>query len=248
MVVDVIRDGGSVFRTVCFAIVYNGYQTEYFVLNEAGKFERVFGMKQNTKRIINQVMVVDIHKFDDGDWLKEKKCEGYKQFIHNPQLLDRIRNGESDAFDWLTQSSWDSLQGNFSDKVDYGPIEIDDQNDIDNFMAFTGWCHDGVVRKVDWNNDKSEVTLTLEGVWGLKHLFLTFKLDIDLYLAEDYLYDYLFGCSLFFENGKICFAGEEDVDSISSADSITHVSAKRMYYSFEYGESDDDIRGGPEML
>ena len=108
MLVHVKRDNGTVFQTVAFAIVYGkGCDTEFFILNEEDEFERVFEYKQGVKQIVTQVLAFDLYRFD-ADWLKEKDCEGYKEFIHNPRLLERIRNGEKDLFDWEMMILWQS--------------------------------------------------------------------------------------------------------------------------------------------
>ena len=127
MLVHVKRPNGSVFQTVAFAIIYGKeLDTEFFIMDENDEFERVFAYKQGTKEIIPQVVVFDVFRFN-AEWLKEDDREGYKEFIHNPKLLDRIRNGEKRLFDDEMMYLWYSLTGASGHELDYGPFAVDDK-------------------------------------------------------------------------------------------------------------------------
>lgn len=76
-----------------------------------------------------------------------------------------------------------------------------------------------------------------------------FSEDVILNLNGEYEYDYLFGASIFFEKGKVCFVGAEDYSSMEeNTTGITTVTAKSMSYSFEYGKPKKSARGGPEKF
>lgn len=249
MIVHVKRDDGTIEQATAIAVVYEKpYQTEVFILNSNCEYERVFATKQGTNQIIPLVMFVDVHKYEYG-WVKADKMEGYKLFVNHPELLERIRNGEKEIFKFGTddQILFDSLIVN-SD-VNYGPIYVDGQDDIDNLLEFSGWFHDGTITEVKWNDKKTKLTLAFEGVWGIRKLYLHFSEDVILNLNDEYEYDYLFGASIFFENGKICFVGAEDYSSMKEdTTGITTVTAKSLSYSFEYGKPKKGARGGPETF
>ena len=249
MIVHVKREDGTVYQALAVAIIYGkNWDTEFFIMNSKYEFERVFAYKQNTKNIIPQVLIVNIHTYE-ADWVKTDKMEGYRLFVRHPDFLERIRNGEKELFKYGTNDYYLYSSLAVSEEVNYGPIYIDDQNDIDNLLEFTGWFHDATITDVVWNKNNTELTLTFDGVWGIKKLFLCFKGDVELKLSDEYQYDYLFGASIFFEDGKICLICGEDFHSMSEAtDYITNVSARKMSYSFEYGKHKYDKRGGPEQI
>lgn len=249
MLVHVFRDDGSVFQTVAFAVVYGKHwDTEFFILDEKCEFERVFAYKQKVKQIIPQVIVFDRYRFD-ADWLKEKNGEGYKAFIRNPKLLNKIRRGEKNLFDEGTMILWRSLVGASGNDVDYGPHPVDDEESLSKLMEFTGCFHDGLIEKVEYSKDKKDVTLFISGVWGIKLIKLMFKDVIDMHLNEDYQNDYFYGTSLFFPNrNEIAFTNEEEVSSVEELCGPTYVRAREMSYAFEYGNEEEMPRGGPEYF
>ena len=64
MIVHVKQEDGTVYQATAVAIVYRKqFKTEFFIVKNGCEFERVFAYKQNTKSIIPQVMVVDIHTY-----------------------------------------------------------------------------------------------------------------------------------------------------------------------------------------
>lgn len=249
MLVHVKRDNGTVFQTVAFAIVYGkGWDTEFFILNEEDEFERVFEYKQGVKQIVTQVLAFDLYRFDAG-WLKEKDCEGYKEFIHNPKLLERIRNGEKDLFDWEMMILWQSLTGSAGQELDYGPHLVDDEKSVNNLMAFAGGFHDASIEKVEYSEDKKDITFYMRGVWGIELVKLIFKDVIDMNLTEEYEWDYFFDSSIFFPNeNEVVFTNGEEVSSIEELEGLIYVRAKKMYFTFDYKKTKKDPRGGPEVF
>ena len=251
MIVHVKQNDGTVYQAVAVAIVYGeNYKTEIFIKKNGCEFERVFAYKQNTKNIIPQVRVVDVHNYG-SDWIKTDKMEGRSLFVRHPDFLERIRNGEKEIFKYGTDEYclYNSLD--VSEKINYGPIYVETQDDIDNLLEFTGWFHDAVVSEVKWNEKKTELTLAFDGIWGIRRLYLHFKDDVELHLNEEYEWDYLFGASIFFEKEKVCFIGGEDCNSMKEIENdkyVTGVSARKMSYAFEYGDPIYTKRGGPEQL
>lgn len=251
MIVHVKQDDGTIYQAVAIAIVYGEhFDTEFFIMKNGCEFERVFAYKQNTKNIIPQVMVVDIHTYG-SDWIKTDKMEGLSLFVKHPDFLERIRNGEKELFKYGTDefNLYNSLD--VSDEINYGPILVETQDDVDNLLEFTGWFHDAAISEVKWNEKKTELTLAFNGIWGIRRLCLHFKGDVDLRLNEEYECDYLFGASIFFEKEKVCFIGAEDFHSMKEIENdkyITGISARKMSYSFEYGKPIYTNRGGPEQL
>lgn len=236
MLVNVIKDGKA-YQTVAFAILYNKNKTEVFIMNENDEFEMVYLYKQDTNNIVMQVLPVDIRKFENG-WIKEKNQEGYKEFIHKPRTLDKIRRGEKDIFDYETMIYYSSLTGSTGHDVNYGPIGVDTKEAIDNLMSFTGGFHDASIDKIEWSNDKKDVTLTLAGVWGVKSLKLIFKDVLNMNLEEDYQWNFFFDASIFFPydgEEQIVFSDGENITSLEECKGLTYVRARTMLYSFEYG-------------
>jgi len=233
MLVHIKRENGKVFETKAYAIIYinsDGFLSnkEVFILNEESEFECVKQLKENTK----QVMFVDVHSFENG-WIKEKDKEGYKHFIHNPKLLDRIRKGEKNIFDETTKLYFESI--NNSKEMNYGPIKIDDKNSIDNLMEFTGGFHDSQIKSID-TAKKNEMTLLLEGIWGIEKFYLHFKGNIQSYIAKDYEEIWNFGCQIFKIKNQICFACNDEPVTIEDLNNncMTYIIADEMFYSFEY--------------
>ena len=241
MIVHVKRDDGTVYQAVAVAIVYKKrHNAEFFILNSKNEFERVFAYKQHTKYIIPQVMIADIHTYET-DWVKTKAMEGYKLFVENAKLLNKIRKGKKRFSPYGTDEHHYFSSLSVDKNVNYGPIYVNDQNDIDNLLTFTGWFHDASICDVKWNENKTELTLALEGIWGIERLYLHLKGDISLYKNKEYEYEYFFGVSIFFENDKICFIGDENYISMNEIEeNITNFSARNMSYSFEYEQSQED--------
>ena len=249
MLVHVKRPDGSVFQTVAFAIVYGkGWDTEFFIMDENDEFERVFLYKQGVKEIITQVVVFDLFRFDAG-WLKEDDCEGYKEFIHNPKLLDRIRNGEKKLFDDEMMYLWYSLTGASGHELDYGPFAVDDKKTVENLMCFAGGFHDASLEKVEYSEDKKDVIFYMGGVWGVELVKLIFKDVIDINLTEEYQWDYFFDSSVFFpNNNEVVFTDGEEVSSMEECEGCIYVRARKMFYTYEYGKAKKGPRSGPEKL
>ena len=250
MIVHIKKDDGTIEQATAVAIVYGKgyYDTEVFIVKEDCAFERVFAFKQGTKYIVPTVMYIDVHKYG-SNWIKTDKMEGYKIFINNPKFLDKIRNGEKHLFPYGSDDYYSFESIVYGGEINYGPIYVDGQDEIDNLLEFTGWFHDALITDVKWNEQKTKLTLAFEGIWGIKKLFLHFSEAISLKLSEGYEYDYLYDASIFFEKGKICFVGAEDFKSMSEdTTGITTVTAKSLSYSFEYGEPEKGSRGGPEKF
>ena len=241
MIVHVKRDDGTVYQAVTVAIVYKkGYNAEFFILNSKNEFERVFAFKQPTKCLIPQVMIADIHTYET-DWVKAKAMEGYKLFVENPKLLKKIRKGEKEIFPYGTDEYHYFSSLSVDENVNYGPIYVNDQNDIDNLLTYTEWFHDASIHDVKWNENKTELTLVFEGIWGIERLYLHLKGDVSLYKNEEYEYEYFLDVSIFFENDRICFIGDENYRSMNEIEgNITNFSARNMSYSFEYEQSQKD--------
>lgn len=249
MVAIVRREDGSAFQTVAFAIVYGkDWDTEYFVLNEERKLERVYAYRQDTREIVPQVWIVDAFCFSDG-WLEENRGAGYKEFLHNPRLLEGIRQGKEGLFDETTMILWKSMAGAVGSEVDYGPIPVDDDRSRDNLMKLAGHFHDACVLRADRDEKNKKATLILTGIWGIAAMKLAFEGVTEFRLAEEWECDYFFGASIFFpKDGGIVFAGCEDITSVEECSGLTYVRAARMSYSFELGENEQGSRSGPMRI
>lgn len=245
MIANVILKN-RIFQSPVFAIFYGKHwDSEFVILNENDNFEIVKEYREGTDELIPQIMIVDLHKYDNGDWLKEKNCEGYKEFIHNPKLIDKIKRGEKNVFDWLTMELYISMHSASGYDVDYGPIFIKDENAIENLIAFAGGFHDAVIEEIIWEDEKKKnLTVTLNGVWGLKKMYLHFKNVSSMNIEDEYQWNYFFAASIFFENNKICFVDDEDITTVAGHEKYTYFVASSLSYSYEIGES-TAIRSGP---
>ena len=244
MLVDVKRDDGTVFQTVAFAIVYGkDFLTEFFILNEEDEFERVYEFKRGVSQITEQVFIRDLHRFSNG-WLDEKDREGYKEFIHHPKVLDKIRKGEKDIFDFETMALWRSLTGAVGHEVDYGPHSVEDEESLANLMAFARDFHDARIDKAEYSEDKKNVTLYLREVWGVELLKLHFEDVIEMGLTEEYQWDYFYEASIFFPKGNgVVFTNYERTSSLEKARQANYVWARKMSYTFEYTKEKEDAPG-----
>lgn len=249
MLVHVKRPDGTVFQTVAVAVIYGKHwDDEVFILNEEDEFERVYAYKQGTNQIIPQVLIFDKYKYDYG-WLKEDDREGYKEFIHNTKLLERIRNGEKNLFDWEMMVYWQSLPGATGHDLNYGPHPVDEEQSLNNLMAFAGGFHDASIEKVEYSEDKKDVTFHMVGVWGVEVVKLIFKGVIDMNLTEEYEWDYFFDSSIFFPNeNEVVFSNCEDATSVEDLEGLIYVRAHKMFYTFDYSKPKKSPRGGPEKL
>ena len=97
MRVIVLKDDGTFYKTAAFAIHYDGWKTEFFVINDKREFERIYEYTQDKSKVEKRVFILDAD-INQVDFVATDECEGYKFFVNNKKLLDRIRKGEKNIF------------------------------------------------------------------------------------------------------------------------------------------------------
>ena len=102
MNVVIIKEDGTFYFTIAVAIHYDGRDgnnVEYFILNEDDEFEMVheFFEKKDGRLVKKRVLFNDVYKCNE-DIIRVGNYYGYKRFVNDRKLLNRIRNGEKDIF------------------------------------------------------------------------------------------------------------------------------------------------------
>ena len=228
MKVVVLNDDGTYYGTDAVAIHYDGWKTEYFILNQDGDFERIFEYTQNKKQIEKRVFVFDAdleenfpHYVEDGSY------EGYPTFIKNKNLLEKIRKGEKEIIDWVGMTFYNC---SYFD-VDNEKI-VDDAHGCKVLNNFAGGFHDAVIINYNYDDKKNCLYIDLDGVWGLEKLTLIFEDVLKYHIEDDYEYNYFSIANLFYEDEEVCFVNDECNTKNDICEEWTFVYAKRLKFEF----------------
>lgn len=243
MRVFILKPDKTYYESIVFAIEYEFDKSDYirncwfYIMDENNKVIRINEYVQHTKYLYKQVFIRNVEPANRLSWIKEKTIEGYSKFIHNKEMLNKIKNGEPLEED--LQVEWEELnQGNlhyYESRFDRS--DITDKQDIEDLIEFTMGFHDAHFEKIDKQDDK--VVVELSGVWGFKVFRLIFSGNVSSFF-EDYLEEIWFnGASIFIDkDGQICFADEESYSTKEEVvkDKLSYVFANslKIEYEFDY--------------
>ena len=228
MRVIVLKDDGTFYKTAAFAIHYDGWKTEFFVINDKREFERIYEYTQDKSKVEKRVFILDAD-INQDDFVETDDYEGYKSFVNNKKLLDRIRKGEKNIFTPDEMIGFESYI--FSENFD---IIVEDEKTCHILSNFAGFFHDAVVKDYSYDEKKKNLIINLDGVWGLENLKLIFE-DVSKYnIEEDYEYNYFSCASLFMEDDEVCFVNDECDKKEEINEGWTFVYAKRLKFEYTF--------------
>ena len=205
MKVVVVKDDGGYYSTLAVAVHHAGWKTEYFVLDEqCSQLERIFAYKQHQRQTQKVVLVKD-SCFAGGDYVKRDEYEGYARFVDDNNLLEQIRQGEKDV---LTASEMQYYRLLASKRIAEDVNVVCDERTCQGLMDFTSNFRDAIVSNCNYNAQNDTLTLELNGIWGLKKLFLDFSGNVTFNMEKDYLTQDFFSASVFVEDNQVCFVND----------------------------------------
>ena len=153
MRVFVLKSDKTYFESIVYAIEYEFDKYDYirncwfYVMDEDYKVIRINEYVQHTKYLYKQVFIRNVESANMLPWIKEKTIEGYPKFIHNKEMLNKIKNGEPLEED--LQAEWEELnQGNlhyYASRFDRS--DITDKQDIEDLIEFTMGFHEKKKKK-----------------------------------------------------------------------------------------------------
>ena len=142
-------------------------------------------------------------------------------------------------FDHETMNFWKSLIGASGHEINYGPYPVYDEKSVNQLLAFAGGFHDATIKNVEYSEDKKNVTLFMNNIWGVEVLILIFEGIIDIDLTKNYKWVYFFSSSIFFPNeNEVAFA-EGEASSVEGLEGSVYVRARKMYFTFDYNQSNN---------
>ena len=226
MYVIVLKDDGSYYITKAVAVHYDGWKTEYFLINEDDEyFERVFEYSKNSGGKVEKRVFLYDADIDDDDFISDGSYEGYSRFVNDKKMLDRIRNGEKNIFD--NETMW-AYRGFITDSIDNNIV--DDAHSCKVLYNFAGGFHDAVVKEYYYDENNNSLKIILEGVWGVEKLTLTFEEVVKFNIEEYYDTNYFSEGSLFYEDNNVCFVNDECNCKKDICEEWTFVYSKRLKY------------------
>ncbi len=234
MKVIVLKDDGNFYKTWAGAIYYNGWKTEVFLLNEDDEFERVYEYKQNKKSIEKRVFwydadITSLYYVENGNYA------GYKQFVNNKKILDKIRKGGKNIFSREDMIFYESCKYS----SDFIKI-VDDRYSCRLLYNFTGGFHDAVINKYEYDDKNKKLRIELNGVWGIETLILYFEEVSKYHIEDDYEYGYFYDGSLFIEDDEVCFANVSCNSKSDIDDGWTFVYAKKLRFEYIFKKTKND--------
>lgn len=235
MRVKVLNEDGTSYSSLVYGIHSDDWKTEVFVMTPDYQLQRVFEYSQENKQIKKLVFVTD-PKYANCGWIEDGDYEGYSWFIHKTHIMDQIRNNEpvDEDFRRECEEMYASYIGGYESQV------VDDADTCENLLWFAGSFHDAVVVGFDWSEDKTKLTVTLEGVWGFEKFYLDFEGNITAVLENDYDTFYFSGASLFIDDNQVCFVDEEGYEKKSDVNEYyTHVYADKLSYRYVFAKPVD---------
>ena len=227
MDVIIIKEDGTFYTTVAFAIHFDGDDTEYFILNEDDEFERVFEYITIDDKKYRIVLFNDEYRSTD-DIVKIGTYAGYERFIKDKKLLNRIRNGEKNIFsneDMIYYRSIKHTRG-------LNPI-VEDEHSCASLYNMCDRFEGTTIKEYTYDKKDKHLTFVLDGIWGMDKLVLNFYGVKEYNISKDYDSDnFIFIASLLYENDMVYFVDYDCFEIEDLDDAYTYVICKRIEYSF----------------
>ena len=236
MNVVIIKEDGTFYFTIAVAIHYdgkNGNNVEYFILNEDDEFEMVheFYKNKDGRLVEKRVLFNDVYKRNE-DIIWVGNYYGYKRFVNDRKLLNRIRNGEKDIFSKEDMIFYQSM------KYSRNGINtiVDDMHSCKVLYNLCDFFKGATIEHHICDDNNKHITLIIGSLWGMKQLKLDFY-DVEKYniVESEDPDDFCLICSLFYEGGKVCFVSDECSSIDELWDGWTYVICKRIEYYPDFG-------------
>ncbi len=208
MIAKIKRKNG-VYSSVVFGILVKGWASKAIIMDEDNTALKIVDYWRTSKKGYIERNVFEIDSDKDG-WIKKDDFEGYdliyqrlkrrllKTTIKADDILDKCREMQSK----ITDSEWHNVRT---------------EKDIKDLDALALNFHDGAVKKIDGNKDKTVIEID---VWSCKIVFeLEGDVKTNLYVGcgcdtrEDGYFDEIFASDMFFENGCFYWVNAEGVKS-----------------------------------
>lgn len=204
-----IKTKNSVYSSVIFGILVNGWGSQAIIMNESNTALKIIDYWRTSKKGYIERIVFEIDSDTDG-WIKRDDFEGY-DFIYQ-RLKKRLLKTTINADDILDKCK--EMQSKVTDPEWY---YVKTEKDIKDLDALALNFHDGAIKKIDGNEDKTVIEIA---VWSCRIIFeLEGDVKTNLYVGcgcdavEDGDFDEIFDSDMFFENGYFYWVNAEGVKS-----------------------------------
>lgn len=211
-----IKVGNKFIERIAFAELHAGYKSYVIALDE-----------NNEKLKKYKIYAVFFFERPSADWIeyeKNNKIQGYDWFLKDKNAIkcnNKLVNTE-------TLNRCIEMQSKIKIKKVFN---IKTQKDIDNLLYLTNF-HDAYVKSITKKGDT--MCITLDTTWGIiVHFKLSGNPKTNLQeKCEDY-YE-IFDSTLFFENGKIYWVNDPDIQSEQYIDvDCLYFCAEKISYTVE---------------
>lgn len=226
MIAKIKTDHGTVYDTVVFAILLDGWDSKIIGFDE--KLETLQELPYyylSPERHFEHLLVfVDS---DEEGWFADETISGLKWLVGDPDLLKMILEGEPLPEEILARCK--ALQNEVNPPE---WREVTEGKALDDLLLASGGFHDGSIAAVETDGDSACISITVCG--GVIHLRVENAILSPLCKVDYGNMGEILDCSLFFENGRIYWADEYGLEKADElTDEFCYFSGTKMLWKIE---------------